>query len=67
MMSYTTIKTFYQIPSTTHNENLSFILSSLSFYMSLCAIFNLISFYEHPFQEKEKKKITKGMCHQIFH
>ena len=37
----------------------SFILSSLSFYMSLCAIFNLISFYEHPFQEKEKKKDNK--------
>ena len=46
---------------------LSFILSSLSFYMSLGAIFNLIRFYEHPFHEKQKKKITKGMCHQIFH
>ena len=63
-MLYTTIEAFHQIPYTM--KIFSFILSSLSFYMSLGAIFSLISFYEHQFQAR-KKKITKGICHQIFH
>ena len=33
----------------------SFILSSLLFYMSLCAMFSLI-FNEHSFRKKKKKE-----------
>ena len=46
-MLYATIETIHQIPYTM--KILSFILSSLSFYKSLGAIFSLISFNEHPF------------------
>ena len=46
-MLYTTIEAFHQIPYTM--KNFSFILSSLSIYTSLGAIFSLISFYEHQF------------------
>ena len=44
----------------------SFIFSSLSFYMSLGAIFNEHSFRQEKKRkkkEKKKKEITKGMRH----
>ena len=50
-------------------KNLSFILSSLSFYISLDAKFNLV-FNEHSFwarkeeeEEEEEEEDNKGMCH----
>ena len=48
MMSYATIETLHQIPSTIHNENFVVHMFSLSFYISLGAMFNLV-FNEHPF------------------
>ena len=49
MISYAIIKVFHQISSTIHDENFSFTLSSLSFYMSLGAILAYLVFNEHSF------------------